>query len=485
MKLRDTLSLASGNLWRMKLRTSLTTAGVVIAIAAFTAMVSFGAGMQTNFRREFERLGLLTKVQVFPPDRNGVPADSLPVRLDDAMIERLAALPGVLFAFPLESFEVTAALGDTAIKTEAQSITGPAMETKMFQHPLAGRMFRSADAREAVVLDSWLKRIHLAPDSALGKQLVIQRRISSIDSGFARVLHDLPPLGSLIRSVNLDSVRSPGYMRARVRRQLSDAAGSFTKGYFDDRTLLSDTLTLVGVLAARDLHALRMKHLLLPQEIAEPFAAGASLDDPMAIYASLQQGRVPLHEEKGVEGEYGRVTLELDPYANAKAIADSARAWGLRSFSYAEQFSEMLRFFVLFNTALGAVGFIALTVAALGIVNTMIMSILERYREIGVLKTLGAEEGDIRGIFLVESAVIGFAGSAIGIAFGWLITRVAMTVARIIIAKEDLPFVELFSLPLWLIAVAILFGLAVSLAAGLYPAARAAHVDAVVALRNE
>jgi len=123
--------------------------------------------------------------------------------------------------------------------------------------------------------------------------------------------------------------------------------------------------------------------------------------------------------------------------------------------------------------------------ASLGIVNTMVMSIIERTREIGVLKSLGAEERDIRLLFLAESGMIGTIGALVGILFGWLITRVASVVAHSIMEREGIPKFELFALPLWLILTAFLFGLLVSLVAGLYPAARAARVDPVEALRNE
>ena len=91
---------------------------------------------------------------------------------------------------------------------------------------------------------------------------------------------------------------------------------------------------------------------------------------------------------------------------------------GFRTFSFAEEFDEIRKFFLFFNLALSLVGVIALVTAALGIVNTMLMSISERRREIGILKSLGAEDGDVRRLFLVESGLIGVMGSGLGIALG-------------------------------------------------------------------
>ncbi|NMC44598.1 MAG: FtsX-like permease family protein [candidate division Zixibacteria bacterium] len=115
----------------------------------------------------------------------------------------------------------------------------------------------------------------------------------------------------------------------------------------------------------------------------------------------------------------------------------------------------------------------------------MVMSILERTREIGVLKSLGADDRDIRMLFLVESGVIGTIGAALGIVFGWLITRAASAIAKAMMAKDGFGRIELFALPLWLVLIALGIGIIVSLAAGYYPAARAARVDPVKALRAE
>ena len=154
-------------------------------------------------------------------------------------------------------------------------------------------------------------------------------------------------------------------------------------------------------------------------------------------------------------------------------------------FSYAEEFKEVQQIFIYFNFGLGIIGLIALTTAALGIVNTMIMSILERKREIGVLKSLGADIKEIKILFIVESGLIGGIGSTVGIFVGWVSSRILSVIIKIFMKKNDLPEIELFALPLWLILVAFFFGLIVSLIAGYYPASRAAKLDPVEALRSD
>ncbi len=132
-----------------------------------------------------------------------------------------------------------------------------------------------------------------------------------------------------------------------------------------------------------------------------------------------------------------------------------------------------------------AVAMIAITVASLGIINTMVMSILERYREIGIMKAVGASEKDVKKIFFFESAMIGFLGGVFGLALGWVVSIIINQVANHFLAKQGVPYVDYFSFPWWLCLGAVVFSILVSLAAGVYPALRAARVDPVVALRHD
>ena len=133
-----------------------------------------------------------------------------------------------------------------------------------------------------------------------------------------------------------------------------------------------------------------------------------------------------------------------------------------------------------------AVGSVALVVAGLGIVNTLLMSVLERYREIGTYKALGASDGDVRVLFLAEAGLVGLLGGLGGLALGrvvsWLLEVIVNGIAR---SKGIDEPVMVFAFPWQLLAGAVLFALAVSVAGGVYPASRAARVDPIRALRAE
>jgi putative ABC transport system permease protein len=128
---------------------------------------------------------------------------------------------------------------------------------------------------------------------------------------------------------------------------------------------------------------------------------------------------------------------------------------------------------------------IAITVAALGIINTMVMSILERYKEIGIMKAVGASDADVKKIFLFESGAIGFLGGVLGLILGWLVSMLINQIVNYFMIKQGAPYIEYFSFRWWLCSGAIVFSILISLAAGVYPTMRAARVDPVIALRHD
>ncbi|MCP4685129.1 MAG: ABC transporter permease, partial [bacterium] len=436
---------------------------------------------------QFNELGLFNTMQVYPAEESD---DSLDVEtpvLDDHSVGLLSAVPGVNLAYPFDDFPVEVAYADTQITADAQALPVTAIGTKMFSQLSAGTVFSSDSAREVMVAGRLLSLLGVEePDSILGRPLVLSVGLSTVDSGLAHVL--LLEEGSFrehFADLTLDSLRRTEFLERRFRLEVNDAIKRFVDGYLNARKIVSDTLIVTGVIDTEHGPRRRMQEILVPVATARKFTTGGFSGDPTDLFAAMKSGTFLAGEEDAETRNYPRVTLDLDPNSPYEPIRDSVQALGYETFSYAEQFDEIRKAFLYFNMVVGIVGLIALVTAALGIINTMVMSIVERRREIGVLKSLGADERDIRLLFLAESGMIGAVGSTVGIMFGWLIARAASFISQAVMEQREIPRMDLFDTPLWLIGIAFLFGLCVSLAAGLYPASRAARVDPVEALRND
>ena len=190
---------------------------------------------------------------------------------------------------------------------------------------------------------------------------------------------------------------------------------------------------------------------------------------------------------ENVAAGFGSVTVTVDQEDHVKEVEKRIGALGYNTFSLVE-FIQIVRLNVLMVTlATAFVAIVALVVAAVGITNTMIMSVLERSHEIGVMKALGARDRHILLIFLIEGAVLGVAGSLIGLFFGWLASFPGDSIAKSIMEPQTQAPVKstLFLYPPWLVVGVPLLVSAITTLAALYPARRAARVDPVTSLRHE
>jgi putative ABC transport system permease protein len=147
-------------------------------------------------------------------------------------------------------------------------------------------------------------------------------------------------------------------------------------------------------------------------------------------------------------------------------------------------------FFLVLQIVFGGIGAISLLVAAIGIANTMTMAILERTREIGLMKAVGATNRDVMGIFLGEAAGIGFLGGVGGVVLGWSVGQVVNVLGMAYMAGQAeqmggmSPIIASYT-PTWLPIFALIFATLIGVFSGLYPALRAATLVPVVALRYE
>src|SRR5882762_7581503 len=500
MNFLDILQLAFRNLRQAKLRALLTTMGVVVGVAVIVTMVSFGLGLQQNMLARFGALDLFNEITVFGRsltnlatagfdrqtgrtneggERRGprLKPDKTPTRiLDDAAITEIAKIPGVAYVQPTISLYVyTRANGHVRFEPAAgASVPNGSSRFKTF---LAGGMISSPDAPEAVVTDTFTEDFGFEkPAEAVGQTIEFlappadsNEKTSSEKSKDQTSPSDEGPANFF--GIPLDQQDS------------SDASQT---------DLVARKFRIVGVL---DLHLKEgpgqggMVGLLPGAAIYVPVRAARqwSLEHrgPMgqvALALARQSGSLNENEAEGYDAAVIRVT---DPVALTdvrKRLTDL----GFGSFSIVDQIEQIKTVFLIIDSALGLLGGISLLVASFGIANTMIMSILERTREIGVMKAIGAEDREIKLIFFFEAAVIGALGGAIGVLAGWGMDGLANRLAyRFVLKPQAASYIDFFSLPPWLSASAIAFALIVSILAALYPAARAARIDPVRALRHD
>lgn len=183
---------------------------------------------------------------------------------------------------------------------------------------------------------------------------------------------------------------------------------------------------------------------------------------------------------------YDQVTIRAATINDARTLVTNIRAQGFEVQSLETILDLANQVFTVINVMLSSVGGLALLVASLGIVNTMIMSIYERTREIGTLKAIGASRGDIRRLFMLEAGMIGLLGGLVGLVSGWALGLLLNRAILWYIEREQLPVRGDFFVvtpPLALAAVG--FAILVGILAGLYPANRAAKLDPLTALRHE
>jgi putative ABC transport system permease protein len=362
-------------------------------------------------------------------------------------------LPGVEVAFPEIGFPAKVRIGESETRTTVQALPHAMGSYSPFDDLLAGEFFGDDTSACAVIRWETLKAMNIIvsdPDS-----LGVTRTVPA-DSLIGQ------PIQVLTAVLDLS-----GLQMDPMRAMLQPGRGPFAESVSEFK--------ICGIMKRQSSFTERRYR----GGVIVPMKTGQRL--PRLGFSSVWD----LLGRDADDDAYEMVYVRVREIGQTGAARDTLESMGLSVVSISDQLSEIRRGFLILDSILGAVGTIALLVASLGIVNTMVMSILERTREIGVMKAIGGSEHQIRSIFFVEAATIGVLGAAFGLVLGWLVTRAANFVvnARILPPGED-P-VNLFYFPAWLILGAIGFAVAVSLIAGLYPAGRAARIDPVKALRHD
>ncbi|MCB2213467.1 ABC transporter permease [bacterium] len=469
-------------LWRQKLRSSLTIGGVLVAIAALVALLSFAGGMSKNVRDQVEKFSLLQTMAVSPAT-----SDSTEAPLDSTALAWMTTLPGVLQAYPQAPFPVHVVLGDDTTTSDAQAIPANSRGSLLFSQMKAGEVFAPEDTNHVLITTSLLDRFKIEDaDSLIGQKLLVYSEHGHPDSGYAAVRDTFMTSLSGRGITGIAEMLRGGRMDSLSAMMFGQFVSAFFDGYMNRVRVVRDTLIVSGVVDGGEGWTDRLRPVVLPEVSARRLNPGSFTQDPMSLIGSMQSGEAFNPASMLTETDTAeRVTLELDATADHETLADTLRAHGYAVQDFAEFYAEFRKMVVLFTAGMSLLGFIAMFIASLGIVNTMVMSILERRREIGVLKALGAEDKDIRILFLVESGTIGLVGSLLGLLVGWVGVEIVGMVMQEYLRRQGVGDVELFYIGPETILIAMGFGVVVATVAGLYPASRAARLDPVVALREE
>jgi len=534
MNFSDIISLALRNLRQAKLRTALTVVGVVVGVAAIITMVSFGIGLQRNIiGQAFARLDAFTAITAIGADatdlltlnegltaldegdgeRPGAEATASPTpalaenarrlnrprrMLNDETIAEIQKLDGVRFAAPVVIFTGFVRFND---RTRYQVVAGrTAGGDPRFKTFLAGHGFSSDDGNEAVIgehfasaftVEAFRKRRNVRgnPDggpfrAAPNKSDDERRREAEAVIGKEIVV--LSPLSGTTGTAAGESIFGIPLINQGSGQGIGQGSGQGggqpTPGEQDDGRFERHVFRIVGVLKSEDginFNPFGNADFFVPMDQAKRLRA-VNLS-PLEQMGDALMGQ-------GEQENYRAVELRVADPGRIKPVTEKLTQMGFRAFSVTNQLEEIERIFLIINSSLALLGGIALLVASFGISNTMIMSIRERTREIGIMKAIGGSDGEIMRIFFVEASLIGLLGGALGVIAGWLVDRVANVLANRWIARQTgqaMRHVEFFSIPWYLWAGAIVFAVMVSLIAAIYPALRAAKVDPIQALRHE
>jgi putative ABC transport system permease protein len=455
MKAQDVVDLASRNLRESVLRNSLTTVGIAVGVASLVAMLSLGIGLQQLANRRLARSGLFNTVIVSSremgefggPRRRQATQEQKPLTpLDDNAREQIAKIPHVLEVYPDLRFmaEVTASGGKPQF-TQVSSLPQSAKEREAFEN-LHGKFFSTPDAAEAILQNEFAQTLSDKPDSLIGKELTIRyaERAGTAKTGAA---------GESGGGNTVDELVASGFSVTRKTK----------------------TLKIVAITEHDPEAGLRVGRaaIFVPLQTAEGLNVMLG-SDLREMVRSSYRGRV-----------YMTLTARVDDPAQVQAIEDQVKKLNFSAFSLLDVARSLQRFFRILDLFLGIFGSLALAVALLGIVNTLIMAILERRREIGIMKAVGAADSDISGLFLAEAGAMGLMGGVIGVLIGWAIGQVINGGTNIYLRSQQMPAETLWSVPWWLVAGSIILSVLVSLVSGWYPASRAAKLDPVQALRYE
>lgn len=446
MNSKDLIRMAFKNLFRRKLRTILTTLGVVIGSAAIITMLSLGIGMQENYIKEIGKMGSLNIINI---DNFGVMFDdqgfssNKNIKLDDKVIMQIENWEGVEAVTPLMEASVKCISGKYVSYLNLIGIRPETMETFGFEVE-EGRLLTSQDKLD-IVFGKYVGNNFYNPKS----------RMDYMYSGQSSPVDLMNDKFTISFDMNYGEKIPDGEQNKKPPKVYK----IHTAGLLKESMSEKDYGSYMNIDSLKSL-------------VAENSRANGGKVQTMP--GSTQQG-------------YTRAMIKVKEIKNVRKIQDKIKEMGFSAFSIADILESVEKTTNSLQAILGGIAAVSMLVAAIGIGNTMVMSIYERTREIGVMKVLGASFSDIRRLFLLEAGIIGLFGGITGFIFSLGVSYILNTVGLSFMNFMG-PVTEgskISVIPLWLALYTIFFTTIVGVLSGFYPARRAMKLSAIEAIRIE
>lgn len=440
MRISDLLCMSILNLLRRKFRTILTVLGVVIGTASIVVMLSLGLGLKKKSMEQIENAGGLTTIRVYLNESGEIQNRNSPKKqLDDKVVEEIAKIKHVRLVSPVLQVAAVAKYKHYECNFIIQGM--------------------NQNALQAMNLKVGKGRLPVA-DKPL--ELFLGNQVSNMF--YATRGNTAPPAINFQKDTIFYIFDTEAYNQFKNPSE-SSVSSKPPKKYL---------IPVCGILAG---------------------GSDEYINGSYDVYADLDALRRHLKKafgNKAIPGQptnkngrpfkqiyYNSIYVKADNVESVEEIQKEIREMGFEANSNTEWLKQTKEQMSTIQMALGGIGAVSLLMAAIGIANTMMMSIYERTKEIGVLKVLGCDLLDIHHVFLLEAGFIGFVGGCIGLGLSYAISGI------INVAAQNSSYQGISYIPLWLGMLSIVFSVVMGMFAGFFPAFRAMRLSPLAALRNE
>lgn len=456
MKFLDLLRMSSSNLWKRKVRTILTVLGVVIGVASIVVMISLGLGLSRSLLEEYESYGSVTQITVYESYYYGDDSSQEEKRLDEELIKTIEQMEHVKAVYPILETNVIAKCG--AYQNEYLMLRAMPLEAL---EELGMEIAQGSLPSEA---DDTLKFFY-------GSQTL--QDFSNGRGGGYYSTGELPDIDLMKDPVFVIFDRD-AYWQSQGGSQEGQTPVAPPKKYLIETSgvelLPEEGWTNYGWYTFCDIDK------LIP-ELKRIFRNKVIPGQP-----STKNGK-PYKEIF-----YSQLIVDIDKMDNVTAVQALINDMGYQANSNAEWIESQQKTLGYVQAVLGGIGAVSLFVAAIGITNTMMMSIYERTKEIGVMKVLGCDLRNIRSLFLLEAGFIGFIGGIIGLGLSYTISVVINKIVASGSADGSMMIStgsSISYIPFWLAGLSLVFAVLVGMIAGFFPALRAMRLSPLAAIRTE